>query len=50
MIRKVFTLEFIVPALLALALGIIVPLGTVYLTDKLADLIVPRPGENRTHS
>ena len=34
MTHKVITLEFIVPTVLAVALGILCSIGTVYLTDK----------------
>jgi hypothetical protein len=34
MTRKVITLEFVVPTLLAIALGIVLSIGAVYLTDK----------------
>ena len=34
MTSKVITLEFVVPTVLALALGIVLSIGAVYLTDK----------------
>jgi hypothetical protein len=34
MTRKVITLEFVVPTVLAIALGIVLSIGAVYLTDK----------------
>jgi hypothetical protein len=34
MTRKVITVEFILPTLLAAALGIMVSMGAVYLTDR----------------
>jgi len=34
MIHKVITLEFVVPTVLAIALGILCSIGAVYLTDK----------------
>jgi hypothetical protein len=33
MTRKIITLEFVVPTVLALALGILLSVGAVYLTD-----------------
>ena len=33
MARKVITLEFVVPTVLAIALGIVLSIGAVYLTD-----------------
>ena len=34
MTHKVITLEFVVPTVLAIALGILCSIGAVYLTDK----------------
>jgi len=34
MTRKVFTVEFVVPTALAIALGIMLSIGAVYLTDR----------------
>jgi hypothetical protein len=34
MTHKVITLEFVVPTVLAVALGIMLSMGAVYLTDK----------------
>ena len=34
MTNKVITIEFIVPTLSAIVLGIVLSIGTVYLTDK----------------
>jgi len=34
MTRKVITLEFVVPTVLAVALGIVLSIGAVHLTDK----------------
>jgi hypothetical protein len=34
MTNKVITIEFIVPTLLAIVLGIVLSIGAVYLTDK----------------
>lgn len=34
MTHKVITLEFVVPTVLAVALGIMLSIGAVYLTDK----------------
>jgi hypothetical protein len=34
MIHKVITLEFVVPTVLAIALGTVLSIGAVYLTDK----------------
>ena len=34
MTRKVITLEFVVPTLLAIALGIVLSIGAVYLIDN----------------
>jgi hypothetical protein len=39
MTNKVITLEFVVPTLLAIALGIVLSIGAVYLTDKFFGLI-----------
>src|SRR5713226_5680674 len=39
MTHKVITLEFVVPTLLAIALGIMLSIGAVYLTDKYFGLI-----------
>jgi len=32
--RKVITLEFVIPTVLAIALGIVLSIGAVHLTDK----------------
>ena len=37
MTHKVITLEFVVPTVLAIALGILCSTGAVYLTDKYLD-------------
>ncbi|HLX15996.1 MAG TPA: hypothetical protein VKS24_12415 [Bradyrhizobium sp.] len=34
MTRKVITFEFVVPTVLAIALGIVLSIGAVHLTDK----------------
>jgi hypothetical protein len=34
MTRKVITLEFVVPTVLAIALSIVLSIGAVYLTDR----------------
>ena len=34
MTRKVITFEFVVPTALAIALGIVLSMGAVYLTDR----------------
>jgi hypothetical protein len=34
MTNKVITIEFIIPTLLAIVLGIVLSIGAVYLTDK----------------
>jgi hypothetical protein len=34
MTNKVITIEFVVPTLLAIVLGIVLSIGAVYLTDK----------------
>jgi len=34
MTHKAITLEFVVPTVLAIALGIVLSIGAVYLTDK----------------
>ena len=39
MTRKVITLEFVVPTLLAIALGIVLSIGAIHLTDKFFGLI-----------
>jgi hypothetical protein len=39
MTHKVITLEFVVPTLLAIALGIVLSIGAIYLTDKYFGLI-----------
>ena len=43
MTHKVIISEFVVPAFLAIFLSIMISIGAVYLTDKLADLIVSSP-------
>ena len=47
MTNKVITIEFIVPTLLAIALGIVLSIGAVYLTDKHL-LPIDQPEANRS--
>jgi len=41
MTHKVITLEFVVPTVLAIALGILCSIGAVYLTDKYLGPVAP---------
>jgi hypothetical protein len=47
MTHKVITMEFIVPTVLAIALGITLSIGAVYLTDK---YLVPIDQAEANHS
>ncbi len=51
MTHKVITLEFVVPTVLAVALGIMLSIGAVYLTDKyLGPIEQPEPHHSFANS